>query len=319
MNDLKKKKIVVVGAGAMGTLISARLCLPGHEVWILEVNDYKINRIRERGVLLEEPDGRRISEFPFITSSPLEIGTADAVVFLVKAFDTETAVQQVLPVIAEKTAVLTLQNGIGNLEIISQHVPGKQLLAGTTSHGALLIDAGHVRHTGEGETIIGALAAERNLYAEKMKALLDGAGIGTTVSGDVNSLLWGKLLVNMSINPLTAIMRIKNGDVFNRPQLVAVIKEVIAEGLKTASNIGVNIPYDHPLDKVKQVCRMTSENNSSMLQDVMAGRKTEIDQINGAVVRLGESLGTETPVNRMLTQLVSAIAQISSSSKDEGL
>jgi 2-dehydropantoate 2-reductase len=114
----------------------------------------------------------------------------------------------------------------------------------------------------------------------------------------------------MSINPLTAIMRIKNGRIVELPHLIEIIKQMLAESLKVASKIGVNIPFDNSLEKVMEVCRNTSQNNSSMLQDILAGRRTEINQINGALVTYGEQCGVETPINKMLTGLVMSIEQI---------
>ncbi len=303
-------KMVVVGAGAMGTLITARLCMAGHEVWLLETNGQRVKNIRKKGILLDEKDISRSLKFNSITSDAAEIGTADVVIIMVKAFDSEAAVKLVLPAITEKTAVLTLQNGIGNIELICKYISEEQVLAGTTSHGALLLDDGHVRHTGEGDTIIGSLTVNSENYTETLKRIFDNSGINTSISSDISSLLWGKLLVNISINPLTAIMRINNGSILELPHLIEIIKKVLDEGVKIASDIGVKLPYDDPLKKVKEVCLNTSANNSSMLQDVLAGRTTEIGQINGAIVKYGEKSGILTPVNRMLTELVMSIEQI---------
>jgi 2-dehydropantoate 2-reductase len=303
-------KTVVVGAGAMGTFITAMLFMAGHEVWLLEVNDKRVSKIKEKGICLEEDEESNVLKFPTITSDPNEIGEVDAVIIMVKAFDTEGAVKQVLPAISEKTVVLTLQNGVGNIEKIRKYISKERVIAGTTSHGALLIDNGHVRHTGVGDTIIGSLSADSEKHTGKLKELFDDSGIKTTISNDVTSLLWGKLLINISINPLTAIMRIKNGRIVELPHLIEIIKQMLAESLKVAAKIGVNIPFDNSLEKVMEVCRNTSQNNSSMLQDILAGRRTEINQINGALVTYGEQCGVETPVNKMLTKLVMSIEQI---------
>jgi 2-dehydropantoate 2-reductase len=303
-------KTVVVGAGAMGTFITARLCMAAHKVWLLEVNDKRVTKIKENGICLEENDDSNNLKFPTITSNPSEIGEVDVVIIMVKAFDTEDAVKLVLPAISEKTVVLTLQNGMGNIELISKYIAKERVIAGTTSHGALLIADGHVRHTGVGDTIIGALSADSEKHTGKLKELLDDSGINTSVSDDVTSLLWGKLLINVSINPLTAIMRIKNGRIVEQPHLIEIIKQLLIESLKVATKIGIKIPYDNILEKVIQVSRNTSQNNSSMLQDILAGRRTEINQINGAIVTYGEQCGVETPINKMLTKLVMSIEQI---------
>ena len=166
-------KTVVVGAGAMGTFIAARLCRAGHEVWLLEINENRVKQIKQQGITLDEKGCLWHSEFTAITPDATQIGEADVVVFMVKAFDTESAVKLVLPAITEKTLVLTLQNGIGNIEIISKYISKNQLFAGTTAHGALFVGEGRVKHAGQGDTTIGALTVNSQAGVKEIKRLFD--------------------------------------------------------------------------------------------------------------------------------------------------
>lgn len=303
-------KTVIVGAGAMGTLMAAKLCMSGHGVWLFEINPERVTQIREKGIVLEDAAGRQQVASVRVTSDPEALGTVDTAVFLVKSFDTDAAVRRVRPSFSEKTTVLTLQNGLGNIEAIQSLVPANQILAGTTSHGALLVDHGHVRHTGTGDTFVGEVDINQASHLEKIIELFSGSGIAVMVADDIYALLWAKLLVNICINPLTAITGITNGQLPEMPHLMAVVQKVLAEGMQVASAVGVRLPSETPLDKVLAVCRNTASNRSSMLQDVLAGRKTEIDYINGAVVRLGKQHGVSVPVNRILVHLVKSIEQV---------
>jgi len=304
-------KTVIVGAGAMGILMAAKLCRAGRSVWLFEINAERVTQIREQGITLEDSAGRWRTDAVRVTSNPAEIGSADAVFFLVKAFDTAAAVERILPVVTDHTSVLTLQNGLGNIEAIQHCISPDQILAGTTAHGALRLADGHVRHTGVGDTVVGAVDVNSKIHLEKVVDLFRGTDVALTVTKDVDSLLWGKLLINISINPLTAITGINNGKLPEIPHLVTVVQQVLDEGTRVAGAAGVEIPFATPLDKVLQVCRNTAANRSSMLQDVLAGGKTEIDYLNGAVVRAGQQYGVSVPVNRVLVQLVRSVEQMS--------
>jgi 2-dehydropantoate 2-reductase len=303
-------KTVIVGAGAMGCLFAGMLSKAGLEVWLLDKNAERVEEVIDRGLLIEQADGKWHTPFDTITSNPETIGTADIVIIFVKAYDTGRAVKAVSPAVSEKTTVLTLQNGLGNIEKIRETVPEEQIIAGTTAHGSTLLGVGHVRHAGIGETVIGPVNASGRDRPQAVKELFEDAGISTALTKDINSVLWGKLLVNIGINPLTAIMRIKNGQILDCPPLVSIMHRAVDEGVTVAGKLGISIPFSDPAKKVEQVCKATSENISSMHQDIKAGRKTEIAHINGAVVQYGKKVNIPTPVNSMLTGLVQSIEKI---------
>jgi len=303
-------KIVIVGPGAMGCFFAARLSAAGHEVWLLARTAHQAGLLNARGLVLE--DGGSALHIPWQTATDdaARIGMADVVLLCVKAYDTEQALHSVMPAVGSDTAVVTLQNGIGHTDLISGCVDPVRIVAGTTAHGATRITEGHVRHAGTGETVIGGLHPSARCMLERVQRLFTGAGIQTAITQDIHAALWGKLIINAAINPLTAIFRIPNGVLAGDETLQALVRSVVSEACGVAARVGIRLPYPDPLAKVFAVCRATAANISSMHQDVRAGRQTEIDAINGAIVRSGRAHGVPTPVNSLLVDLVTAAAQL---------
>ena len=297
-------KIFIAGAGALGSLFAGMLAEAGHELCLLEKDAGRVNAIQCFGLSIERDGVELPATRPAITSNVSDAGIADLLVLLVKAYDTEHAVQACLPAIGSHTMVLTLQNGLGNIEAIAGHVPQDMILAGITAHGATLLGNGRVRHAGWGDTVIGALLPEGGMRAYAVQDVFQSAGIQTMVTGDIHSVIWGKLLVNVGINALTACMGVKHGRVGNMQHLYAVMGRAVVEGAAVAGRLGIAPPYSDPVARTADVSRATAENISSMLQDIRSGRRTEIDSINGIVEAYGKSLGVATPVNSMLTCLI---------------
>ncbi len=175
-----------------------------------------------------------------------------------------------------------------------------------TAEGATLLGPGYARHAGRGQTVIGPAGRGEGPVAAIVKAF-ERAGFHTRMADNVETLIWGKLIVNVGINALTAILRVKNGRLPEIDGARAVMRMAVQEAVAVAEAKGIRLPYQDPLGRVVEVCRATSGNVASMLQDVLAERITEIEAINGAVVRQGEKLGIPTPVNLTLTSLVQAI------------
>ncbi len=303
-------KILIVGAGAMGCLFAGYLLRQGHDVSILEINEERAATIRSGGLTIDDGTTSSVTACPHVYTSAAEAGSADCILIMVKAYDTGSAVQSVRPLVTGKTVVMTLQNGVGNVETIQQAVPHGRVLAGTTAQGATLLGPGHVRHAGAGETILGATSESGKKHVETLAAMLRDAGIATSVSDNITSLIWGKLLVNCGINPICALMDIKNGQLLESPHLVDVMVKVVREVESVAQACGVELPFADGRGKVGDVCRATSGNICSMLQDVRAGRKTEIAQMNGAVARFGAEREVPTPVNQTLADLVLAVGHM---------
>lgn len=297
---------LIVGPGAMGCLFAARLKKAGHNVILLDHIKERSDRINAQGIKVEGILGEYSVQVPTMVG---EIpGIPDIAVIYVKANDTRQAAEDIWPLIGPKAYVLTLQNGFGNVEILQDIFGKDRTLCGVTAEGATLLADGHVRHAGQGDTKFGAEALVGDALIGIISAFND-AGFKTQFTADVESLIWGKLIVNVGINALTAITGLKNGRLPDIGGTMAVMEGAVREAVAVADAKGIKLPYSDPLGRVKEVCRATAGNIASMLQDVLKQSVTEVAFINGAIVREGETLGIPTPVNHTLTCLVQAIQE----------
>lgn len=291
----------------MGSLFAYFFHQAGYTPWLLDNHEGRVDAIRREGLTVETPAGKHHIPLSTATTKPEEIGQADLIVIAVKAYDTELAMEGAVSLLGDKTVVLTLQNGLYNIERLTPIAGNNRVLGGTTAHGATQLDHAHIRHAGSGETVIGALQGERALPVNAIADLLNSSGVTTRVTDDVHGALWSKLIINAAINPLTALTRLPNGEITECSELVEVQRRVVEEACAVAKQKGVMIHFADPVGKVMQVCKATATNQSSMLQDILNGTKTEIDYINGAIVAEGTSCGVPTPYNQILTRLVRAL------------
>jgi 2-dehydropantoate 2-reductase len=298
-------KTVMMGAGAMGSLFGGLLTLAGEEVWLVGNRKDQIDAICLSGLTLEEKGKSRIIPMN-ATSDVTSVGKADLVIFFVKTYDIEAAVSDALVLEKEDTIFLTLQNGLGNEEAICRKIDRKKVMLGVTGHGATLMGLAHVFHAGRGRTMIGELDHRITDRAARITRMLCDAGIDTEVSSNIHDHVLGKLLVNVGINALTALTGFKNGQLLDFPETIRLMEKLVMEVSEVARRRGVHLEKD-PIEKVKMAIEATKENRSSMGQDFDRRQKTEIDAINGAVVREAQRLGIPVPVNQVVTDLVKAV------------
>jgi len=303
----KSMKVVVLGAGAMGCLYGGLLAEGENEVWLLDVWKEHVDTINQRGLIIEGIKGKRVIKGINATTNPEEAGVADLLIVFVKSTVTEVAVKGAKSIIGENTTVMTLQNGLGNVEKIESVVGKGKVIAGVTSHGSTLLGPGHIRHAGEGDTYLGEADGNATDRLSKIVDVFNAAGIKCNVADNILSLIWSKLIVNVGINALTSITGLRNGQLLDYPSTEELLELAVAEALDVAEVKGIKLQYQDSVSHVKEVCRLTAENKSSMFQDVLNKRKTEIEMINGAIVREGEKEGIDTPVNKVLTNLVTAL------------
>jgi 2-dehydropantoate 2-reductase len=299
-------QILVVGAGAMGCLFAARLHRAGFQVVVYEKIRPLSETIHEHGIQVQGIGGHDTMMVPAFSENPPF--QADVVLLCVKSTDTREAAQTVSPWVRAESMVLTLQNGLGNVEILQEIFGPEKVLGGVTAEGATVLGPGKIRHAGKGETVIGP-AREGDDRLPTLLSAFKQAGFQIRSALDVDQLLWGKLIINVGINALAAVTRLKNGRL---PQIEAtrtVMEQAVEEAVAVAKAKGVELPYPDPFDRVVAVCRATADNVASMLQDVLHEKTTEIDFINGAIVREGRALGIETPVNGVLTALVRTLQE----------
>lgn len=299
-------KITIVGPGAMGCLLAGFLSKGSGEIWLLDKNAERAQKIKEQGIKAEGVSGNWQAKVN-VSVSAQEIGPQDLIIIAVKSYDTKGALKDIKPMLGESTLVLSLQNGLGNTEIISEVAGQEKTLGGTTNHGATLLAAGSIRHAGRGETVLGRMDGKITAELRSIRELFNQAGLKTALTKDIKALLWSKLIINVGINALTAITRLNNGRLIEFDGTRKILEEAVNEAIKVAKKKRIRLIYDDPLSKVEAVCEATANNVSSMLQDVLKQRRTEIDFINGAVVRQAQGLNIPTPVNAALTHLVKTI------------
>ena len=286
-------RIVIFGAGAIGGLFGAHLARH-HGVTLL---------CREKHALAVEQNGLRITGLSDIHVQPGAataidgLGQPDLLILTVKAYDTELAAKDVIPLIGQRTKVLSLQNGLGNLEMIAGII-GRPAIGGVTSHGAILHEPGIIEHTGKSYTIVGDQDIAR-LFTE--------AGIETRYSDDIQAEIWYKAIVNCVINPIGTLMRDRNGLLVRDKRFEPLARQIVSEGVEVAKARGIDLDFEQAWHKTIRVATETAENICSMRKDAEAGRRTEIGQMNGAIARYALELGVRAPANALLAALVKGL------------
>jgi 2-dehydropantoate 2-reductase len=307
-------KVVIIGPGALGCLLAAKLShkqqLPDTQsspldLWIFDHTPERARQLAENGLTFEE-DGRQLHCPVNATADPAVISIADAIFLCVKSLDVTAGLEKAKSISGQDTLLITMQNGIGHLDILNAHNGPPSVALGVTAQGANMVGTGHVRHAGDGITRLGFLDdivdSKKDLLAEISSRLCD-AGIETVVVGNITEFVWAKLLVNVGINALTAIHGCANGKLLDSPSMKNQLSAAVREAEAVARAKGIAIAAD-PLTVTLEVCKQTGSNISSMLQDIRKKRLTEIDSINGAIVKAGRQLNIPVPVNEELVQQV---------------
>ncbi len=286
----------------MACLFAARLARAGLAPQILGAWPEGIAALQRDGVHFIDENGVEQRCAVQATTNPADCAGALAALVLVKAWQTERAARQLATCLAADGVALTLQNGMGNYETLCAILGSERAAVGINTLGAHLLQAGRVRTAGEGTLTLGVQPR-----LEALVALLQAAGFQVEQSPAIPSLLWGKLVINAAINPLSALLRVPNGELVQRPSARLLLAETVYETAAVAEAMQIDLPYSNPIATVEAVARRTGENRSSMLQDVLRGAPTEIEAINGAVVRAGQQTRTPTPLNHVLCKLIKGL------------
>ncbi len=292
--------VLIVGTGAMACLFAGLLSSRA-EVTLLGTWSEGVEALRSGGIQLETEAGRQACRVR-ATQDPAACAGMRLALVLVKAWQTPRAARQLAQCLAADGVALSLQNGLGNLEALQGALGEERSAAGVTRMGATLLGPGHVRLGGRGPTILG----EHRRIGPPV-VLLRGAGLAIERVADLEGALWGKLAVNAGINPVAALLRLSNGEIVARPGAADVMRRAAREAQAVAEALGIRLPFPDAGEQAEQAALASADNQSSMLQDVLRGARTEIDAINGAVVRSGQPFGIPTPVNHNLWRLVSSL------------
>ncbi|MFP8778905.1 ketopantoate reductase family protein [Hydrogenophaga sp. RWCD_12] len=288
--------VAVLGAGAVGCYYGGMLARAGHLVTLIG---------RPQHVQVFRAQGLRMQTLTFDEAVPVAASTeasavadADLVLFAVKSPDTESAGEQIQPHLKPGALVLCLQNGVDNAERLRAVLAGVQVAAAVVYVATEMAGPGHLRHHGRGELVI-----EPSPKSSEVAQALIAAGVPTEISDNVRGALWTKLILNCAYNALSAVGRIVYGELVKQPGVPDIMRDVIAECRAVAAADGVTIPGDVEL-AVRRIAETMPSQYSSTAQDLMRGKPSEIDHLNGYVVRRGEAMGVPTPVNRVLWAMV---------------
>lgn len=294
--------ILIVGTGALACLFAARLTQAGHHVTMLGTWKEGLEAIRQRGVGLVDANGSEQRFHVQATEDPRECTGTKYAIVLVKAWQTERAARQLAACLADDGLALTLQNGIGNYETLTRILGLTRIALGSTTTGATLLGPGVVRAGGEGIISLG-----QNQALGPLEAALRSANFNVRVVEEAVALIWGKLIINAAINPLTALLKIPNGELLERPAAREMLRALAREAAQVAEAEKILLPFADPVAAAEEVAYKTAANNSSMLQDVLRGAPTEIDAICGAIVKTAKKHNIDVPVNWACWQLVKAL------------
>lgn len=304
---MKDLRLVILGAGAIGSLFGGLLCRVGEDVTLIG-RPAHIRSIRSHGLHIDGVTGRKTIRVK-AEVSPSKVGESDIVICTVKAYDTRKAAADAKVLMGRETLFLCLQNGLDVEKEAAQEISMDKIARGITNNGCLRIKPGYIRHTGLGDTVISCPGDNWRTRINELAKTMSSAGLPTTVTDEIDRVVLSKVLVNVGINAIGALTRQKNGDLVKNPLLRDLMRSAIEEALRVVEKLGTKMTDENIIEKTFKIAETTSENKNSMLQDVENGKRTEIDFINGAIVRLGEKMNVSTPMNSTLTTLVKALDQ----------
>jgi 2-dehydropantoate 2-reductase len=293
-------KIAVMGAGAVGCYYGGMLARAGHAVTLIGRRQH-VDAVRRGGLFMDTQSFQ--AHVPVEASTEVEaVRGAKLVLFCVKSMDTESAATEIAPHLQPDALVLGLQNGVDNAERLKAVLP-HEVCPAVVYVATEMAGPGHVKHHGRGELVIAPTAA-----SERLVALFTGAGVPVQISDNVAGALWAKLIVNCAYNALSAVSQLPYGRLVQVDGVDAVMRDVVRECLAVARGEGVTVPGD-TWEAVERIARTMPTQLSSTAQDLARGKRSEIDHLNGYVVRRGEALGIAAPANRALHALVKLLEE----------
>jgi 2-dehydropantoate 2-reductase len=331
-------RIGIIGTGAMASIFGGGLMEAGHDVVFVGKNAATVATLNEHGLTVDR-DGSASSHYAasavlsteadadtdadadadaatatqdltHANSDAASAGICDIVLVLVKSYDTASAVTTLAPLVGPETIIVTLQNGVGAGEIIAAALPDARhagrIVQGVTYQGGTIIAPGHVYHHSTAKTLFGPFGTAATAAAEQLAALWGEVGWGASVTQDIEAEVWKKVVVN-GVNAIAATTRLPSRAMTESPAVRQLVEDVVLEGMTVAHALGyTQLDERQAVADILRVLGETPDGRTSMLQDVDAGRRTEIDVLNGAVIAAAERLGIDVPLNRALSAQVTA-------------
>ncbi len=298
-------KIALAGPGAMGLLFGGYLSQK-HEVTLIGRNRERMERVRTEGVRIREADGAERVYHPDATADPRQVKEADLVLLFVKAGESQAALESVRHLLRRETLLMTLQNGMGHEQVLSQYAAWDRILIGTTNQGSYRLDEVSVCHSGLGDTFVGAASGDVGRFASVAEAFRE-CGFPCELSGQVRGMIWNKLMINASSSVLSGILQVPQGYVAENEAAWSLAQKLIREICAVASADGYPFSAEEQIERIRRHLQNAAGGYTSVYADLKAGRRTEVSVINGAVVENGRRLGVETAAHEMIVELVHAM------------
>jgi 2-dehydropantoate 2-reductase len=305
-------KIAVLGAGALGCAMGSCLSEAGHEVWLINRRADHVEAMNQHGLSVRiNGADRNIPVKAALTAQEMaaQTGVVDLIVVLVKSFHTQQAITSATAIVGPNTVVLSLQNGLGHEDVLAEVVGRDKVLAGKTYAGGVMLGPGQIIRGTEGkETYIGELNGCLTARVQRMAQAFNDAGLITHISDNIMGTMWEKLLVNVATGALSGITRLTYGDLYQVPEVKACALAAVQEAIDVAKASGIRLAIDDPEQPwIKAATGLPPEFKASMLQSLEKGSVTEVDYVNGSVVRWGQKCGVPTPVNQTLVACLKGI------------
>jgi len=305
------KPITIIGNGALGLLFAAFFAAKNIKVQIITRQKTSATKINKGGISLTNLSNGVINynDNIYATTDYNQLNPSDIVIILTKSYSTEETIKKNLKFLKKTKTILTLQNGLGNIEILESYLIDNNIIAGTTSIGATAIDSNKTKYCGKGMVDIANVNNNKdgNDILKNLSELFVKCGVKCNIHNNWETVIWSKLYVNAIINPITALYKITNGEIIENPKFKKLAKQSSDEILKILKTKKIDIQLEKPFDKILEICKITSNNKSSMLQDILNNKQTEIEQITGEIIRIAKEAEIETPINSMLYEKLTMV------------
>ncbi|UCG00888.1 MAG: 2-dehydropantoate 2-reductase [Candidatus Heimdallarchaeota archaeon] len=295
--------IAVFGAGSIGSLFAGRIAYSGFEVAVVGRNPH-VTEINKKGLRIIEDQEEILSHFPAATKFPPAIENPDAIFVTTKAYDNTAVTDGLIGKISDEIPIFLLQNGMGNEEVFRQTFPQNPIFRAITTEAAELIYPGIVKHVAFGKTSFGIISGEENGFGPRFQRIMRDSGFSTKKTNEIQLKMWQKLLTNSTICPLGALLHVPNGQILHKSSINQIFDAILEEGIAIATRILPDADFSQTRNFIIRVIEKTKDNKCSMLQDIERGRRTEIDYMNGFIVRESKRLGLKAPVNAAIADLI---------------
>ncbi len=300
-------RIAVIGAGAMGAIYGCHLSLH-NDVYLVDTNQAVVDHINQNGLILQEL-GQEVTYHPTAVTTTEGLEPVDLVILFVKSLFSRAALSSNKNLIGPDTYLMTLQNGSGHEDILSEFVPANRIIIGTTEDNGAVLAPGHVRRGGIGKTNIGMLTEDEDGFLPKLKETLDGCGFQGYIHSNIQQLIWDKLFTNVSLSVVTGVLQVPMGFIAGNAHAWTITKQLIHEAVAVAHGLGLKADESQIIENVRLTSLNSPEGITSICADLRAGRKTEVNTISGSVVRASEKCGVPAPTHQLMVELVHAMEE----------